>query len=120
MTSLPIPTTLDEAVDHIYDTMDDKTKRFWRTHTLDESVGSVHMSAGAALRNGWKLWQHKTKLSKRLSELGFSHADDRSSVILHAVWHALNRRDHDVAAEAESNRLHWAAQGVNIDGTPLT
>lgn len=113
------PTTLDEAVDSIVAQMTPAQQEHWRTHSARECIGPIHHTGGMGMRNRWGLWDDDSPLSRNLSAHGAYHADDRSSLIFNALWHRLNGLPHDIAAEVEANRLHWAAQGVKPDGTPL-
>ncbi len=115
----PIPSTLDEAVDQLVSTLSQIDRAYIEATPLRAFRGGVHMSAGMGLRNEWRLWDKDGPLNEELAALGFHHGDDRSGLLLAMLWSCVHEVPFDIAAEAESNRAHWARAGVNPDGTPL-
>ena len=51
----------------------------------ERNMAKYHFSLGLTIRNGWGLWT-ASPLAKHMQELGFTHADDMSSVILGTFW----------------------------------
>ena len=115
----PIPTTLDEAVDQLVNQLSNIDRAYIQSTRLDQFRGGIHMSAGMALRNDWRLWDKEGPLNEALSALGYHYGDDRSGLLLALLWSRINDIPFDIAAEANRNRKHWARQGVRPDGTPL-
>jgi hypothetical protein len=64
-----------------------------------------HMGLGAALRNSWGLW-HGSPLAKHMQELGFTHPDTMSGVILETFWCKRHVRQRLPASQGQQ----WAVE----------
>ena len=71
-----------------------------------EAMIQYHMGLGLWIRNNWGLWQ-ASSLYRYLNELGLSHPDDMSGVILESYWRHLNNKPLDVKGhgQPEASRL---------------
>ena len=119
MNTTPIPSTLDEAVDQFDANVPAKERDWIASVSLDQFRGSIHFFGGMSLRNRWRLWETTGPLNEQLQSLGFHNGDDKSGLLLALFWSRIHGQTFDIAAEAESNRVHWAKHGVNPDGLPL-
>lgn len=121
-----VPATIEEAVDHIVQTLDPVERRF----ILNQSSQSAHFTGGMAMRNGWSLWEKETPIKRDAVEnYGIAMADDLSGLILAWVWAKVHGDPlFDPKEHCKRYHLHWikynttalAAGGYNEDGTPKT
>lgn len=118
-TMTPVPTSLAAAVDALEAILSQIDRAYIEATPLEQFRGGIHMTGGMGLRNQWHLWDGDGPLHRELTSLGFSHGDDRSGLILSLLWARVNGTTFDIVAEAKTNRLHWAAQGLLPDGRPL-
>jgi hypothetical protein len=109
-----IPVTLNEAIDLIYATLDEKEKAYL---TQDDALAGLHHSFGMDLRNGWGLWEKQSPIVKDVQNKFsiFAHADDISGLILAGVVAQI--KGLDVSSElnktAESYARHWKKYGID-------
>jgi hypothetical protein len=81
------PTTVKAAVADILSTMPDKDKEIVRK-TKKEELVQFHHGWGTGIRNHYGLWRGNNKLIEDACGKD-CHPDDASSVIIKAVWTAL-------------------------------
>lgn len=105
-----VPTTLDEAVEMLYASLEEEDKNFIK----NESPDSIHHGAGRWLRNNWSLWQRETPLVQWfIKNLGIGHADDLSGTIHAALWAKVKGEKFDAIAHVEHYKKHWINFGVH-------
>ncbi len=68
----------------------------------DEMI-QYHMGLGISIRNSWGLWAGGP-LAKHMQELGFTHPDDMSGVILETFWCKRHGKDFRLKERAEASR----------------
>lgn len=73
-----------------------------------------HDNVGRWIRNNWGLWSG-SKLKDYLEELGFTHADDMSGVILDCFWDHLQGNSNWETIEESIIRYanHWDQERVS-------
>ncbi len=65
-----------------------------------------HHSLGTYLRHNWDLWQG-SRLKKYFENLGTTHPDDMSSIILNCYWRQLGNEPYDLKSQLNKyNRIH--------------
>jgi hypothetical protein len=114
-----IPTTLDEAVDHLLARMTEEDKACF----LANSDVAYHHGPGTAMRNGFGLWDESSPLSIWFSDRHLFHADDRSAVIYKALRARLKGETIDIEQEAahylrfwqESERAYTTGGTIKLD-----
>ena len=91
-------------------------KKIFEKHKLwdhlrdDENtfVAKTHNYGGRWIRNNWGLWTGDSELYKSLKEMGFTHADDMSSVILRNFYRTQkNMEPLDLDAEVKHYKDYW-------------
>jgi hypothetical protein len=83
------PTTVNEVVVDILQRMPEKDRERVRT-TKKEDLIKFHHGWGTAIRNYYGLWRGNTKLIAAACGKP-CHPDDASTVIIEAVWAALQK-----------------------------
>lgn len=107
------PHTLDEAIDILYNSLDDDELAFVKS----EGVAGMHHGFGTAIRNFWGLWNKDSVLGEHFrTTYGLGHADDMSGLILGGLAAKVNGVEFDRQAEVARYYEHWANAGVD----PLT
>jgi hypothetical protein len=127
------PTTLDEAIDIVVDSLDDDEREYIRTEGKNEPPleftrpdGTVqkipvpytlHHGFGTALRNGWHLWDFRTPLVKYFAETyGICFADDISGMILEGVERKIRGKRYTIfsrIADANRYKRHWRKNKID-------
>jgi hypothetical protein len=82
---LGLPTTLDEAVECLNDTLGPDDKRTL-SETLEDDLADFHFGLGLAIRSAFALHRGNPDL---LASCGTTHRDDALTVIIEALWHHL-------------------------------
>lgn len=105
-----VPVNLDQAVEMLYNSLDEQDKDF----ILHQTPDSIHFSQGMWLRNNWSLWQRETPLVQWfIKTLGIGHADDLSGTINAALWAKVRGEVFDVNEHVKKYKVHWNMMGVD-------
>lgn len=112
MKKLSIPTSLDNAIETLYNDLKPADIEFIKT----KDHASIHHFGGMQMRNNWHLWDTKGDINKDIqSRFGLVHGDDCSGLIFTGVWAKV--REQDVSKElkkaAASYKRHWKKCGVD-------
>lgn len=103
-----VPSSIEQAVDMIVDTLDDEDRE---TIKNMNSSSSVHHFVGRFLRNSWSLWKNDTPLKRdAVATYGIAHADDISGLILEWVWCRVRGVEFDPHAHAATYHKHWGGK----------
>jgi len=110
-----VPSTLEEAVQMLYDALEPADIAEIKKH----NSGDVHHGFGTFLRNTWSLWE-STPLTRNIKERFkiFGHGDDISGIIMHMLWEKVIGRppwlgEHAVEELVEGYKTHWRNQGID-------
>lgn len=104
--SVTIPKSLNETVEYLTKLAGDDVDSIG-SMTVDTFVACSHHSLGRWIRNNWNLWKEKGPLYEELKKLGFTHADDMSSVILKNFYHSTKGEKFDIKAYELECKRHW-------------
>ena len=103
-----IPTTLAEAHAELErDFPAEELKKIDAMKSEDEMI-EYHFGLGMGIRNSWGLWGG-SPLSKHMQELGFTHADDMSGVILETFWCKRHGKPFRLKERAAEYAAYWEA-----------
>jgi hypothetical protein len=101
------PATLAEAHEQLEEQLPvEELKKIDAMKTEDEMI-DYHFGSGMGMRNTWGLWGD-SPLALHLRELGFTHADDMSSVILETFWCKRHGKEFRIKERAEYYRAYWS------------
>jgi hypothetical protein len=118
-----IPATLQEAFDAFASGNDAATIADIRTLDELEFVALAHHGMGRGIRNAWFLWWspeaaqanpgsgypvEAPPLVAWLTQLGLTHGDDRSSLLLRAWHRELTGKAHNLEEMVAEYQAHWA------------
>jgi hypothetical protein len=83
----------------------------------DECItASYHFSLGRYLRNNWGLWK-TNKLTKYFNDMGITHPDDMSGIILISTYRSLHSQDIKLKKQVKYYQDYWKKQGYK-NGIP--
>ena len=105
-----IPADLDAAVAALKVQIDDDQIEVVRKMSRKEAGIAGHRGIGEWIRNNWGFWKKEGPLYEWMTERGFEHADDMSSVVIDAFWCDLNDETLDVEALRRRFHAHWHPQ----------
>jgi hypothetical protein len=84
--------TFEGVVADILDRLTEQSKAVLRSTPANELIG-FHHGWGTGIRNHYRLWSNETLLASCAARAGygdFIHPDSASSLIIRAVWEAVN------------------------------
>jgi len=110
---LPIPATLEEAIERLKKS---KGVKEWAKMKEDSAVGASHHGMGAWIRNEWGLWKG-SPLSEHFNTMGIFHPDDMSGIIMTSLHRALNNKPLNIEGQVKYYTDYWKAMGRKNDGT---
>ncbi|WP_303923383.1 DUF6794 domain-containing protein [Draconibacterium sediminis] len=87
-----IPKDLDDCFNQLDKFWNDSIKTEVSNMSEDEFIGSSHFGIGLWIRNNWRLWGG-SRLSKYFNELGITHPDNMSGIVLTAYYRKLKNQD---------------------------
>jgi len=102
------PTTLAEAHERLEQMLSAEELAKVDAMPSQRGMSKYHMGLGAGIRNGWGLWGD-LPLAKHMRELGFTHADDMSGVILDTFWCKRHGKDFRLEERAAKYKGYWDA-----------
>lgn len=80
--------------------------------TMDElQLSSLHHGLGQWIRNNWGLWAGGT-LAKYFNNLGLSHPDDMSGLIITTFWHHLKGEPLGIDREIKKYQDFWKRTNI--------
>jgi hypothetical protein len=103
-----IPTTLAEAHAELERQLSPQDLAEIDAMKSEDEMIKYHFGLGMGIRNSWGLWAGGP-LAKHMQELGFTHPDDMSGVILGTFWCKRHGQDFRLKERAEKYRTYWEA-----------
>jgi len=102
-----IPKNLNESVEFLECEWADNLKNEFKLKPEKEAVSELHHSYGQYLRNQWELWNGNNELSLSFQEIGITHPDDISSIILTSFHRKLNNKNIEIEKQAQFYKDYW-------------
>ncbi|HNY78975.1 MAG: DUF6794 domain-containing protein [Sedimentisphaerales bacterium] len=102
------PKTLAEAHARLERTLSAETLAKIDAMPSEDGMIQYHFSLGLNIRNGWGLWKGGP-LAQHMRELGFTHPDDMSGVILDTFWCKRHGKDFRLEERAAQYKEYWDA-----------
>lgn len=100
-----LPTNLEECIPFLKKAMKINDLNYFVNLKRDD-LSLLHHTLGRWVRNNWKLWE-KGPLVKYFNDMGVTHPDDMSSIVLEYVWCSLRKETFDLNSEIEKFQNHW-------------
>ena len=101
-----IPTTLAEAHEELERILPKSELAKIDAMKSEKDTIEYHMGFAGGLRNGWGLWGD-SPLARHMRELGFTHPDDMSSVIMETFWCKRHGKDFRIEERVEYYKAYW-------------
>jgi len=102
------PTTLAEAHSELERILPSEELAKIDAMKSEKDMIEYHFGLGLYIRNNWGLWRG-SPLSKHLNELGFTHPDDMSAVILETFWCKRHGQPFRLSERAAEFSAYWEA-----------
>lgn len=120
------PGSLEEAIEFLIQANKNDLDQL-KAMTEKEFTSQAHFALGRNLRNTWFLWwqpnlhkafpTEKPKLVKYFNEMGITHADDMSAIVLTSFHRKISEKELDVEAQVKHFQDFWKRNGIP-DGIP--
>lgn len=107
-----IPNTLEECLLLLDKILSNKDKLHLKTLTEDEFLIETHFGLGSDIRNQW-LRQENSPLLVYFYEMGISHLDDISSIILISYYRNITGKPIDLQGQLEYYKAYWEEEKSN-------
>jgi hypothetical protein len=101
------PKTIDEAVHYFEKKWKKKDKEAYKKLPEDVALEEMESIAGIFIRNEWIRFPKDTTLRHTFHEMGITHADDMSDIILTSVYRKLNDLPLDIEAQVKRCKEYW-------------
>jgi hypothetical protein len=106
---IKIPSTLAEVHEELERLLPkEELAKIDAMESEDEMI-EFHFGAGMGMRNSWGLWGD-SRLAKHMRDLGFTHADDISAVILDTFWCKRHQKDLRIEERVAYYKAYWQEQ----------
>lgn len=100
-----VPADLDDAIGELKKMLSPALVEDMKTH-LEREMVVHHMSLGMWMRNYWALWKG-SRLGTYFNNLGITHPDDMSGIVLTSFWRHLNNRPIELEAQIVYYKAYW-------------
>lgn len=110
-----IPEDLDAAVAALKAQLSDEAVEGVKKMSRDEASAAGHHGIGQWIRNNWGFWKKEGPLYQWMTDHGFEHPDDMSSVVIEAFWCDLAGEPFDPEPLRAKFHAHWHPQKTVTD-----
>jgi len=100
------PTTLSEAHAELERILPHEELAKIDAMPSEDGMIKYHFGLGASIRGNWGLWRG-SPLAEHMEELGFTHPDDMSDVILATFWCKRHGQDFRLGERAAEYKRYW-------------
>ncbi len=105
------PNNLSECFEQLNKIFNDAEDADWFMNADEEdAVVQSHHGLGRWIRNNWGLWSKDSKLYEYLFNLGLTHADDMSSVILTSYHRHLHKKELELDEQVQHYIDFWKGE----------
>jgi hypothetical protein len=101
------PKTIDEAVAYFEKKWSKKDKEAYAMLPEDKALIEMDFIAGVWIRNEWIRFTKDTTLRHTFHEMGITHVDDMSDIILTCVYRKLNQLPFDIEEQVKRCKAYW-------------
>lgn len=121
---LHIPKNLEECFKELVRILPQEELLEFKNKSELEAKATAHFGLGLWIRNNWKL-RSKSDLANFFNELGITHPDDMSGIIIGTFWCHLNEKPLKLAERVRFYQEYWLYNTLPkdavspIDGGPI-
>lgn len=101
------PKTIEEAVKRLEKKWSKKQKEAYKKLPEDDALAEMDNMDGVWIRNEWIRFCKDTTLRHSFHEMGITHIDDMSDIILTSAYRNLNALPLDVPAQVKRCKDYW-------------
>lgn len=101
-----VPVTITESLTMFMEALTDEEKKTIKDVDEDQ-IALFHHSFGQDIRNNWSTWEENTPLVNNFKELGITHPDDMSGIILKSTWRVLNKKAIKLQEQIKLYQEYW-------------
>jgi hypothetical protein len=102
-----VPKNLNDAIECLNCQWSESDKNEFKNKEEKDAVIELHFGKGMGIRNDWKLWKGKNRLSRFFNAKGISHPDDMSSIILTSFHRKLNNKPINLDEQISYYKDYW-------------
>jgi hypothetical protein len=119
-----VPATIEEAVDHIVASLDEKDREYLK----ENGPYGLHHGVGTHMRNSWSFWEDTPLRRDAAKRYKIAMADDLSGLMWEWVVARVRNESFDPRKVCAQFEKHWQDQGgisalkaggVDEEGVPL-
>ena len=101
------PKTIEEAVKRLEKKWSKKTKEAYMKLPEDDALSEMDNMDGVWIRNEWIRFCKDTTLRQSFHEMGITHVDDMSDIILVSAYRDLNGLPLDIPSQVKRCKEYW-------------
>lgn len=115
------PNDLEEAITFLLEAQDEESLEFIKSVDEEEFCARAHHTTGRYLRNSWHLWWNeemakqyphtmpskKPNLVEFFNNLGITHADDMSGIIITSTYRQVHNVPRDLDIQVQKYKDYW-------------
>lgn len=101
-----VPSSISEALQMFLNALTDEEKKTL-TEIEEDDICVFHHSWGEDIRNEWSMWKKETPLVNSFKEIGISHADDMSGIVLRSAHRKLNKNPIRLGEQVKQYQDYW-------------
>jgi hypothetical protein len=104
-----VPSNVEEAINMFLNALTDEEKQALKGIEEDQ-VALFHHTWGTLIRNEWSMWEKNTLLTNSFKQIGISHPDDMSGIILTSVHRKLNKKAAKLKDQIVKYQNYWFSE----------
>ena len=101
-----VPITVDQAIAMFVEALDDDEKKTFKD-IGEGQIALFHHTFGAEIRNCWSLHEPNTWLTNSFKEIGITHADDMSGIIMISAKRFLSKKPMNIESQVNKYKKYW-------------
>ncbi|MBP7809683.1 MAG: hypothetical protein KA163_10350 [Bacteroidia bacterium] len=101
------PKTIDEAVSCLEKKFKKKEKAFYKNLSENDALIEMDSKVGVWIRNEWIRFTKDTTLRSTFHQMGITHADDMSDIIITSYYRKLKNLPLNIESEVKRCKEYW-------------
>lgn len=101
-----VPITITEALEMFLSALDDDEKKTF-SEIEENQIAIFHHTLGQDIRNEWSMWEKNTPLVNNFKEIGITHADDMSSILLTSAHRQIHKKPIELKEQVDYYQKYW-------------
>ena len=101
-----VPLTATEALVMFVAALTNEEKKALK-EVEETHIALFHHTWGQDIRNAWSMWEKDTPLVNSFKQLGITHPDDMSEIVMTCAWRQLNKKPIKLQDQIKSHQEYW-------------